>query len=87
LLDEHVLPCALEGLDDGLGDLGGVGKNDAHPLRPLEQLDHDRRTPQPLDRREEAYRVMYERRQRHAHVVSAQQLKRAQLVARHADGL
>ncbi len=50
LLDEHVLAGGLERLDDRLGDLLGVGEDDADALRAFQQLDDDRRAADAGDR-------------------------------------
>ena len=43
---------ALQGLDDRLGNLGGVGQDHADTLGALEQLDDHRRAAELLDRRQ-----------------------------------
>jgi hypothetical protein len=80
-LDQDVLLGVVERLDDRLGDLA-VGCED-HPdaLGALEQLDHDGRAADPVDRREHVLAVADERRLRHADVVARQDLDRTQLVA------
>ena len=69
-LDEHVLLGALECLDDRLGDARIGCEDDPDALRALEQLDHDRRATDPLDRRQHIGPVAGERGGRHTDVVS-----------------
>ena len=61
-LDQHVLPGALQGLDDRLGDLDRRRQDHADALGALEQLDHDRRAADPLDRRDHVGPVLHEGR-------------------------
>ncbi len=64
LLHQHVLAGALQRLDDGLGDLVGVGQDHADALGALEDLDDHRGAADPLDGRQHVLAVPHEGRVR-----------------------
>jgi hypothetical protein len=73
-LDQHVLPRALQRLHDGLGNPRRVGQDHADALSSLEQLDHDRRTADPFDRRQHRRALAHEGRSRDRQAAPAQHL-------------
>jgi hypothetical protein len=77
LLDQHVLPAAVQRLDDGLRHLLGVSEDDTDPLGSLEQLDDDRRAADAADGRQHVPSVANEGRRRDHHVVAAEDLQGA----------
>ncbi len=85
LLHQHVLPRALERLDDGGGHVAAVGEDDADALGAFEELDDDGRAAHPFDGRPHVGAITHERRAGDADLVAAEDLQAAQLVARVRD--
>src|SRR5690606_14522712 len=80
LLNQHVLTGALQGFDDGFGDLDAVGQDHAYALSAFEQFDDDGCASDSFYRGEHVALAAHEGRLRNAHLVATQDLQRAQLV-------
>ena len=59
-LDDDLLFGALERLDDGFGDLIGIGQNDADTLRALEEFNHNGSAADFGDGAENAFAIPHE---------------------------
>jgi hypothetical protein len=64
-----------------------ASENDPDALRSFQHLDDDRRTADPFDSSENVLSVAHESGRRHAELVAAENLERAQFVPRGADGV
>ena len=85
LLQQHVLPGGLERLNNRLGDVNAVGKDDADTLRTLDEFDDHRHAAERFDRGQHIFLATDKSRGGDADVVPTEDLHRPQFVAADAD--
>ena len=80
LLNEHILFLALQQLNNRLGLFYGVGQQHANALGTLNELNHYRGTPYPLNGGQHVFLVPHEAGSGNTNIVATQNLQAAQLV-------